>query len=418
MKKEWLGKYREISEKEHESVDVLTGFNANIDLIYDLEDLDLDLENVEQQHVEKVSDKVELRKQMKHAFNNRINEEVELEYDPELGPAQERVGGQAGIMSNFLSMQQNAVIFYTPFLSEEMAEKMNEKILTPVMDGKFVLKNVKDSVSADRTKKNIIIEYENDATHRVIFSRKMKGFGPYLRKGIEDNFDVLEENVDRAIFAGYHDIEGNMEAKMKKAKNQLQKFGKPIHLEYVHREGTVDLILDKILPFVNSIGLDEDESKTLAEKINLEISDDLSLGDAFRLGKELIKDNQKLERVHIHTYRFHVTVCDEDYSIDEDRIRNAMLYGELAAITTADIGEMPDADDIKDLSMENIHLHRLDDLEHFEDFFDLENFTRTGKATVEDFKVVAIPTLIHESPEKVVGLGDIISSGAFVGELQ
>ena len=101
----------------------------------------------------------------------------------------------------------------------EYRSKMNEKILTPVMDGKFVLKNVKDSVSADRTKKNIIIEYENDATHRVIFSRKMKGFGPYFRKGIEDNFDVLEENVDRAIFAGYHDIEGNMEAKMKKAKN-------------------------------------------------------------------------------------------------------------------------------------------------------------------------------------------------------
>lgn len=418
MKQEWLDKYRKTSRKERESVDVLTGFNANIDLIYNLDSLKLDLGNIEAEHVEKVSNKVELRKQMKYAYNNRINEEVELEYDPELGKARERVGGQAGIMSNFLSKQQNGVIFYTPFLSEDMARKMNEKILTPVMDGKFILKNVRDSISADRTKKNVIIEYKNDSTRRVIFSRKMKGFGPYFRKGIEDNFDVLEENVDRAIFAGYHDVEGNMEAKMKKAKNQLQKFGKPIHLEYVHREGTVELIMEKILPYVDSIGLDEDESRALADQIDLDISSDLSLGDAFRLAQELINDNQKLERVHIHTYRFHVTVCDEDYSIEEDRIRNAMLYGELAAITTADIGEIPEADEIKGLDMDEIHVHRLDDLEHFEDFFDLEDFTRTGKATVDNFKVVAIPTLIHENPERVVGLGDIISSGAFIGELQ
>lgn len=418
MKQEWIEKYMETCTRERDSVDVLTGFNANIDVIYNLNDLELKLDDIEAEHIEKISDKSELRRQMKHAFNNSLNEEVELEFDPDLGEGDQRVGGQAGIMSNFLSMQQNAVIFYTPFLSDNLAEKMYEKILTPVMDGKFVLKNVKDSVSADRTKKNIIIEYNNDSTGRVIFSRKMKGFGPYFRKGIEDNFDTLENNVDRAIFAGYHDVEGNMEAKLKKAEDQLQKFGKPIHLEYVHREETINLILDKILPCVNSIGLDEDEAKALADEIDLDITDNLSLGDAFRLGQELIDDNKKLERVHIHTYRFHVTVCDEDYSIDEDRIRKAMLYGELAAITAADIGEIPGSDDLESFKMEDIHLHRLDDLEHFEDFFNLDNFVETGQATVNDMKVVAIPTLIHEDPERVVGLGDIISSGAFTGELQ
>lgn len=418
MKQKWIEKYLEACNRERSSVDVLIGFNANIDVIYDLEELELDLEEVDAKHVEKVSDKTELRKQMKYAFNDNINEEVELEFDPDLGEADERVGGQAGIMSNFLSRQQNAVIFYTPFLSSNLADKMNEKILTPVMDGKFVLKNVKDSVSAERTKKNIIIEYDNNSTGRVIFSRKMKGFGPYFRKGIEDNFDILESNVDRAIFAGYHDVEGNMEAKLKKAEDQLQKFGKPIHLEYVHREETVDLLLEHILPYVDSIGLDEDESRSLADEIDLDISEDFSLGDAFRLAKELIKTNEKLERVHIHTYRFHVTVCDENYSIEEDRIRKAMLYGEMAAIKAADIGLIPKKDDLEGFEMDKIHLHRLDDFEHFEDFFDLNDFVRTGQATLENMKVVAVPTLIHEDPERIVGLGDIISSGAFIGELQ
>jgi ADP-dependent phosphofructokinase/glucokinase len=417
MKQEWIRKYKQILGRERDSVDVLTGFNANIDIIADLEDLDIDLEGTDSDHVEKVSGKDELKKELKHVIDNGLNEEVELEYEPSI-KGENRLGGQAGIMSNFLCQQQNGVIFYTPFLSEELAQKMYERILTPVMDGKFVLKNVRDSVSADRTKKNLIIEYDNDTTGRAIFSRKMQGFGPYFRKGIEDNFDDLENNIDRAIFSGYHDVEGNMETKLKKAKKQLQKFNTAVHLEYVHRQETADLIIDNIFPYVNSLGLDEGECRKIAGKLGIDVSEDLSLGEVFHVSRELIKDKQDLERVHVHTYRYHVTVCKQDYSIDEERIQEAMLYGELAAIISADIGELPSPEDFDRFNFEEIHLHRLDDLEHFGDFFDIHDFARNGKANVEGMRVVAIPTLIHEDPKRLVGLGDIISSGAFVGELQ
>ncbi|PSH00810.1 MAG: hypothetical protein BRC30_01575, partial [Nanohaloarchaea archaeon SW_7_46_7] len=63
-------------------------------------------------------------------------------------------------------------------------------------------------------------------------------------------------------------------------------------------------------------------------------------------------------------------------------------------------------------------IERLDELEHFEDFFDLNGFVETGIACVDDLKVVAIPTIIHENPDRLVGMGDIISAGAFVGELK
>lgn len=416
MKQNWLEKYQHVSEKTRGSADVLTGFNANIDVIHSLEDLDLDLNNVRARHVEKVENVQELKQELKHCFENGINEEVELKTGIDLGEGVEKVGGQAGIMSNFLSNQNNAVVFYTSFLSEELAGKMNENILSPVMDGKFVLKNVRDTVTADRTKRNIIIEYENNGdTGRTIFSRKMKGFGPYFRKGIEDNFQQLEENTDRAVFSGFHDVEGNMSAKLKKAEKQLGKLSTPIHLEYVHRDETAELILEHVVPQVQSIGLDEDEALRLAELIEVEVSEDLSLGDAFQISSDLI--DMGLKRVHIHTYRYHLTVTRGDYEVAPEKVRDAMLYGELSAIIAAEKGGLPEPADYPDFTMENKHLHRLDDLEHFEDFFELESFVETGIAELHGLNVVAIPTIIHEDPARLVGLGDVISSGAFIGEI-
>ncbi|EHK00758.1 hypothetical protein HRED_11237, partial [Candidatus Haloredivivus sp. G17] len=46
-----------------------------------------------------------------------------------------------------------------------------------------------------------------------------------------------------------------------------------------------------------------------------------------------------------------------------------------------------------------------------------DEFVETGKALIEDYKVCAIPTLIHEDPKRLVGMGDLISSGAFAYEL-
>jgi len=414
MKQKWLKRYRDAAERDRKSVDILTGFNANIDVIYNAENVDLN--STKPQHVDSVEKVEELKQELKYCIENGLNEEVELETDIDLGQAKENVGGQAGIMSNFLSNQNHAVIFYTPFLSEELAQKMNKNILSPVMDGKFVLKNVRDTVTADRTKRNIIVEYENESTGRTIFSRKMKGFGPYFRKGIEDNFDQLKDNIDRAILSGFHDVEGNMEAKLKKAQKQLEKLNVPLHLEYVYRKETAELILDHVMPEVDSIGLDEDETEKIAELIDIDVSDNLSLGDAFKVARELIKLND-MERVHIHTYRYHVTVTDNRYNIAPDKIRDSMLYGELSAIISAEEGRIPAPEDYSKFDMENKHIHILDDLEHFEDFFNIEGFVETGIAELHGLNIVAIPTIIHEDPKKVVGLGDIISSGAYIDEI-
>lgn len=419
MKRNWIEKYRDAASLANASRDALIGFNANIDVIHQLEEVDIELDE-EPEEKQKVSSLKDLKAVLKHCVENGENREVELEeLEHSFESGEERLGGQAGIMSNFLSSMGCGVIFYTPFLSGELAEKMKEKVLYPSVDGGFVLKNVRDAVNSDRTKRNLIFEYDRETTGRVIFSSTVKGFGPYFRKGVEDNFDQIQENVDRIIFSGFHDVEGNKKAKLEKSRKQLQMLDKPVHLEYVHRnEELARMISELVMPEVDSIGLDEDELLSLVETLNIdvEISDPLSLGEAFHALKKLI-ERFGMKRCHLHTLRFHLTVASKDYEVSQQRIRDAMLFGELSAINTCDTGEFPSRKDVE-LDMEDKHIHDLEDLHHFENFFDLDGFTRTGVAELQGYKVAAIPTIIHEDPSRLVGMGDIISSGAFIAEVK
>lgn len=418
MKEEWLKRYRNSINLVEDSHDVLVGFNANIDMVFDVDDLKIDLD-VEPEELEAVSGLKELKATLRYHMEKGENRELELEeLDHEFNSGEEYIGGQAGIMANYLAGTGNGVIFYTPFLSDELAQKINENVLYPVVDGGFVLKSVRDASNTDRTKHNLIFEFSGESPGRVIFSRKLKGFGPYFRKGVEENFPEIQDNVDRIILSGFHDAEGNVEAKLKKARDQIRKFEKPVHLEYVHQTDELATLLSRhVMPAVDSIGLDESELRNLSKALELEtkIGEEPSLGEVFHSGKQIV-DRFDLQRCHIHTIRFHATVAKKDYEIPGERIRDAMLYGELSAIQKCDTGKMPGKDDIKSFDMEDKHLHDLEDFRHFQDFFDLDNFVEKGVAELEDHRVVAIPTIIHEDPARLVGMGDIISSGAFIAE--
>lgn len=420
MKDIWVQRYREHCRvPETDNVDVLTGFNANIDVLYDVDELDLDLEDLESKNPDTISNISDLKALLKYALDNSINEEASLDdLDYSFSGGEENVGGQAGIMANYLSGIGNSVIFYTPFLSQELADLINVNVLFPTVEEDFILKNVRDASNTDRTKKNLIFEFDSDKTGRVIGSDSIKGFGPYFRKSIVDEFEEMDENLDRILLSGFHDIEGNKEVKLEKARKQLDQIQTPVHLEYVNTdEDRAEMIIKKILPKVDSIGLDEEEAKQVTRLLNSEeIEDELTTGEAFELARSLIEEHG-LSRCQVHTYNFHVTVVDDSYPVETEKIRDAMLFGEISAIKSAEKGSIAGRNDFKELDMENKHIKRLDMLEDFGNFFDLEDFARNGIGEVEDYRVAAIPTIIHEDPERVVGLGDIISSGTFVGEV-
>lgn len=419
MKDIWKQRYLESrSIAEGEYIDVLTGFNANIDITYNTSNLDLKLETVDEENLGEINSYKEFKSLLKYCIENGENKEVEKTIEEDFENGIEQIGGQGAIMANYLSNINNSVIFYTPFLSDRLAEKMNEDILYPVFTNEFVLKNVRDAPNTDRTKENLIFEFSEDKTGRVILSDKIKGFGPYFRGGVEENFSKMDNNLDRILLSGFHNIEGNIDSKLKKAKEQLKYIDTPIHLEYVDMDEEISKkIMDNIFPYVDSVGFDEFEAKEIAKIKNIDIEDELTLGDAFELSKSII-ENHGLDRVHIHTYRYQVLITKDSYPVEKDKLRSSILFGCLSAVTMADNGFIPRISEIKDFNGEKTHVKNLDDLENFADFFDLDDFVESGIAEIQDYKVVAAPTLIHEEPKKLVGMGDIISAGAFVSELK
>jgi ADP-dependent phosphofructokinase/glucokinase len=414
MKEEWLEKYRSVEGKEDFGSQILLGFNANIDVSQKFEELDMDLEDVEAEELREIESEEDLKKVLKHCRENSANLEVDASgFDPAIdGDGQ--IGGQAGIMSNFLSNIGHRAVIYTPFLSEELAEKIDSEVLYPSVDEGMVLESVSEAANSDRTKKNYIIEFEEESC-RLILSDHLRGFGPYFRKSVEEKFPELQGEIDRAIFSGFHDVDGNIDSKFRKAEKQLRKLHIPKHLEFVSKSREKDeKILERILPYFTSVGMDENEIRKVSDVMGYEVSEEPSLGEVYTASKKIIQ-KYDVRRVHIHTMTFHSVVAERSYPVRDKRIRDSMLFSELSAVSMAEKGEIPGREDIE-LKEGEIHVTKLDDLEHFADFFDLDDFTETGMTRIEDYKVVAIPTLIHEEPKRLVGMGDIISSGAFTTE--
>ncbi|MFB6100676.1 MAG: ADP-dependent glucokinase/phosphofructokinase [Candidatus Nanohalobium sp.] len=415
MKNKWLKKYQKAAHKADFDSNVLLGFNANIDVTTNFSKIEADLEEVEEEELRKVKSEEDFLKVLKHCRENETNLEVDsTEFDAEVD-GDEQIGGQAGIMSNFLSGVGHRAVIYTPFLSQELAEKIHSEVLYPTVEDGMVLKSVSDAVNSDRTKKNYIVEFEEESC-RLILSDHLRGFGPYFRKGMEEKFPVLQDEIDRAIFSGFHDIRGNFESKLRKSEKQLRKLHVPKHLEFVSTTPQKDeMILEKILPYFTSVGMDESELHKISDIMGYEIDEEPSLGDVYTISKKMIQ-KYDVERVHVHTKNFQSVVAESSYPVRDERIRKSILFSGLSAVSMAETGEIPEPSEIE-LETDRMHITKLDDLEHFEDFFDLDDFAETGIARLEGYKVVAAPTIIHEEPKRLVGMGDIISSGAFTAEV-
>lgn len=390
--------------------DVLAGFNANIDVVHHGFS-----DGAEPELFEEIGSMEQLRSSLKYCRENSENHEVDYS-GLEIDGGKEFIGGQAGIVSDFLAKTGNTAVFYTPYLSRELADMLDERVLYPVSeDGKFVLKSVRDAANSDRTKKNHIFEFEGERTGRLILSDSLKGYGPYLPREVEDNLRLLEKNVDCCFLSGFHNVSGNMEAKIEKARKQISRIEKPAHLEYVHDPDTSELVVERIASEVDSLGLDETELGLICEMEGIDCPENPNFGEAFAALKKLI-EKLGLERIHLHTYRYHIAVATDGYLPSLDDMRKSMLYGEVCAIQAAEIGDIPDSEAVKDFDMDDKHLKGVEQLEDFGDFHDLEDFSRAGKAVVDGKKVVGIPVIIHEDPERTVGMGDLISSGAFSNE--
>ncbi len=216
-------------------------------------------------------------------------------------------------------------------------------------------------------------------------------------------------SCNRAFLSGYQYLRSEQDFttaadQMKQMKNRNSSLR--IHIESVSvtDKEVINGLVRHILPAANSFGLNEHELFILLCHLNL--SDPVNPGITTLTPAENIKGalalcrHLELKRLHVHTFGYYILVLRD--IADATRSRNALLYAAReVAYAAQGTGREISAEGIKAIDVA-------------EEVFG--EAVSPGIFPAGDYVLLIIPALIAKNIKKTTGLGDIISSTAFVAD--
>ncbi|NOQ55501.1 MAG: hypothetical protein GQ477_01705 [Nanohaloarchaea archaeon] len=350
-----------------------------------------------------------------------------------------RIGGQAGIVANVLShLGMKKITVYNPKLSEAEADMYDPEVQAFKVSKTQTKKiKAKDAFSRHDTPKiNLIFEYskglkiktEDESfiiprTNRFIVSYRPKGREPFFDDLCADNLKLMTKGVNRAFLSGYQYL--STDAEFFKAKVQLgllRHANKKMktHFEFTSEEDLkkVSKIIKYILPEVDSLGCNERETcillnamgeKDLADKIRDSGYGAKELYDGMRF----IKIKTGLRRIHTHNINFMLCLTDKDYASPK-LTRDALMFSVESAFAKSIKGFIHHAVDISfgdDVPVNQEGLKQIKLMDRH-----LLNKLGDGIYSVGKSYLVMVPTKLGGHAKVTVGLGDTVSSTAFVGD--
>ena len=214
----------------------------------------------------------------------------------------------------------------------------------------------------------------------------------------------------RAFLSGYQYLRTEQEFVMAAGQIQLIRSIHPCmrtHVECVSGAGpdVIAMMLRHILPAADSIGLNERELGMFTRVMRKEDpmspsmvppSPGTTVQDAIALA-----DATGVSRVHLHTFGYYILILNAETAQPEVS-RNALL---LAAKVTADSA----GSEKQVISEEGLRAY-----EEMRTLFGPDE--RAGIFVKNNRIVVLVPTYISQNVQKTTGLGDILSSTAFVAD--
>lgn len=352
----------------------------------------------------------------------------------------QRIGGQAGIVANVLAhLGMRDILVFNPKLSEAEADMYNHKVKAlKVSKGSVRVVKAKDAYSIDDTPKiNLVFEFREglkvktkDSSfsvprmNRFIVSYRPKGREPFFDDSITDNFKDILKGMKRAFLSGYKGLLTGEQFFRAKVQLNLMRKANPemkMHFEFTSEEcqDKVAKIIKYLLPSVDSLGCNERETciflrsmsrKDLADNIK---NSGYSSKDLLE-GIRCIKRKAGLKRVHVHNINYMLCLVDKDYAPPE-KTRDAMQLCVMSAFAKSIRGFIHHAVDL-DMS-NNVGVSR-DGLKQMS-LMDNHMASKIGEGIYSCGKdyLVMIPTKIGVHAKATVGLGDTVSSTAFVGDL-
>ncbi|HII60192.1 ADP-specific glucokinase [Pyrococcus horikoshii] len=447
----WESLYEKALDKVEASIrkvrGVLLAYNTNIDAIKYLkrEDLEKRIEKVGKEEVLRYSEELPKEietipqllgsilwsiKRGKAAELLVVSREVR-EYMRKWGWDELRMGGQVGIMANLLGgVYGIPVIAHVPQLSELQASLfLDGPIYVPTFErGELRLIHPREFRKGEEDCIHYIYEFPRnfkvldfEAPRENRFIGAADDYNPilYVREEWIERFEEIAKRSELAIISGLHPLTQENHGKPIKLVREhlkiLNDLGIRAHLEFAFTpDEVVRLEIVKLLKHFYSVGLNEVElasvvsvmgEKELAERIiSKDPADPIAVIEGLL---KLIKETG-VKRIHFHTYGYYLALTREK----GEHVRDALLFSALAAATKAMKGNIEKLSDIREGLAVPIGEQGLE----VEKILEKEFSLRDGIGSIEDYQLTFIPTKVVKKPKSTVGIGDTISSSAFVSE--
>lgn len=432
-------------------------FNANVDSVIKISGLELqkriaaanltiaDLENISARAIRTPED---ILRGIFRCFCLGIAEEWIAE-DPEiyrwmkkeLGTEKLQMGAQAGIIANTLSLTGiNRVVTHVGALPQLQAEQFFKRENLLSFDQNGALKPAY-TISRPDEEASIhwIIEFDKDDCLQIEgktfvcpkANRFIATYDPILFNLVIDPYfvDYTErEPIDYIILSGYQALSENNNGVnlVKKTIPIIEKWRRKqprplIHLEIASTQDKAvrRAVAEQIMPLADSAGLNEREAIDLLEVLNLpELAEKCrrhTRPDNMFEALLAIKNKTSCPRIQLHMFGLYITLQNRDFPITPAANRRGMILAATAAASKALLGRLADYQDFTAAAKHPVSSCGIEGLKELAARLNDEDFVLTGLGKYGEFDVIAVPAIIIDRPQTLVGMGDTISAFSLLG---
>jgi len=407
---------------------IFLAYNANIDAIVRINSIkhlftQEDFKKAKNRNPTKIKTKIDILagilKEMQEEVGGELqtNEKMSEWMKKYIIPDEKRIGGQIGIMSNFLSNLGFNCLVYFPLLSQEQSEfferKSNLRFLTS--EG---WKKLDDYYFNTVTKTNWVFEFKKGES---LFGVKAKGTSRFIAASRPDQDRIksqlimkkakeINQRADIAILSGYQDVrkkysDSDYKEQLKAGKEFLKKLTIPSQLEFAHvaDPDIRNRIVRDIAKNVDVLSMDSEEIISMLDALGLYPEGKKDVIWNYKALK-IILDELNLKCAKVHTKHYFLSVS-RNY-LERKNIENAYKIVRNFNYAKCEKGFIKSWDDLELASKVRPSAKGLREKKT------LEKYLKNS----EDVDVVIVPNKIHPAPKFTVGLGDVISAGSFAIE--
>ena len=358
-----------------------------------------------------------------------------------LGLKKLQMGAQAGIIANTLSLTDiQKIVVHTACLPKTQADCFypRNNLLSFDENGKL-----RPAFAIDRPNEKApvhwIIEFSKDDRLDIggktyvcpKSNRFIATYDPALfNLQINPNFaDYTErEPVDIVILSGYQALSEknnglyHLEKTLPLIEKWRQKKPRPLlHLEIASTQDLAvrEQIARKIMPLVDSCGANEREAADILEVLGFgkaaESCRRQPNAENLLLAADIIARQTSCPRIQLHTYGFYLTLQNTNFPLPPANNLNGMLLAAVAAASKAREGRLAAPVDITaaaGLPPSTVGLQAVNGLAAL---INDGSFASTGIGSYKDRNIIAVPAIIIDRPQTLVGMGDTISAFSLVG---